>query len=75
MANIIKKKFKILNMHCTSCAIMIDGELEETEGVINSRTNFGKSLTEVEYDQEKITEEKVIKIIQQSGYQAELVKD
>jgi copper chaperone CopZ len=68
----IKKIFKILDMHCTACAMNIDGELEDTEGVKQSNTNYAKAQTEVEFDEEKLNEEKIIKIIKIAGYNATL---
>ena len=50
MWNIFKKKqqgkeliLTIEGMHCTSCAMNIDGALEDTEGVFNSETSYAKS--------------------------------
>ncbi len=53
-----KKKFKITGMHCTSCAMNIDGELEDTEGVKESSTNYAKQETEVEFDEKKLDAKK-----------------
>lgn len=68
-----KLKLKIDGMHCTSCAMNIDGELEDTEGVKESNTNYAKQVTEVEFDESKIKVEKVIEIIKAVGYSATLV--
>lgn len=65
-----KIKLKIEGMHCTSCAMNIDGELEDTDGVKSSNTNYARQSTEVEYDEEKLDENKVIKIIKNVGYTA-----
>ncbi len=65
-----KVKLKISGMHCTSCAMNIDGELEDTEGVKESTTNYAKAQTEVKFDPGKITEKKVIEIIKKVGYAA-----
>ncbi len=35
--------FKIQGMHCTSCAMNIDGELEDTEGIKEAKTNYAKT--------------------------------
>jgi P-type Cu+ transporter len=70
----IKKKFKISGMHCTSCAMNIDGTLEDIEGVKSSSTNFAKSIVEVEYDPTKLSEDKIIKTIKSSGYLASLLE-
>ncbi len=69
----IKKIFKISGMHCTSCAMNIDGELEDTKGVKESNTNYAKSQTEVEFDEKKIAEEKIINIIQKTGYKVNIL--
>ena len=65
-----KLKLKIDGMHCSSCAMNIDGELEDTEGIISSNTNYAKQHTEVEYDQDKINDKNIIEIIKRVGYQA-----
>jgi copper chaperone CopZ len=66
----IKKKFKISGMHCTSCAMSIDGELEDTKGVKCANTNYAKSQTEVEFDENKVTDKQIIGIIKKTGYVA-----
>jgi P-type Cu+ transporter len=66
---ITKKVFKISGMHCVSCAMNIDGELEDTPGVLNSSTNYAKQITEVEFDDEKVSESNIQEIIQKTGYE------
>lgn len=66
-----KLKLKILGMHCTSCAMNIDGELEDIEGVKCSNTSYAKAVTEVEFDEEKITHVKIIEIVKKVGYVAQ----
>ena len=60
-------------MHCTSCAMNIDGELEDTQGVKTANTSYAKAITEVEYDSEKISAEQISTVIKNSGYQASLI--
>lgn len=67
----IKEKiisFEIDGMHCVSCAMNIDGNLEDTPGVIKAETNFARSLTKVSFDSEEITSEELKKIIEETGY-------
>jgi len=66
----IKKIFKINGMHCTSCAMNIDGELEDTDGIKESNTNYAKSQTEVEFDEKKVNGKAIVEIIKKVGYQA-----
>ncbi len=65
-----KIKLKITGMHCTSCAMNIDGELEDTPGVKSSNTSYAKQQVEVEYDEGKIDAKGIIEIIKNSGYTA-----
>lgn len=66
-----KIKLKITGMHCTSCAMNIDGELEDTEGVKEASTNYAKALTEVTFDTDKLTYEEVVSIVKKVGYEAQ----
>lgn len=65
-----KKVFKIMGMHCSSCAMNIDGELEETEGVKSAKTNYAKSQTEVAFDPDIISEKEIGVVIKKVGYTA-----
>ena len=67
-----KIKLKIEGMHCTSCAMNIDGELEDTEGVKQSNTNYAKQQTEVEFDPDRLTDNQIIELIKKVGYNASL---
>lgn len=64
--------FKIIGMDCAACAISIDGDLEEKEGITKAKTNYAKSQTEVEFDPEKVTESEMLQIIKKAGYTAKL---
>lgn len=68
-----KVKLKIDGMHCTSCALTIDMDLEDLEGVKSSKTSYAKLETEVDYDEGKIKPDDILKQVQQTGYTA-LVK-
>lgn len=68
----MKKKFKITGMHCTSCAMTIDMDLEDLEGVKASNTSYTKQETEVELDPQKASDNLVIETIKKSGYTARI---
>jgi Cu+-exporting ATPase len=77
MFNIFKPKtqgdqvtFKIGGMHCVSCGMNIDGELEEAAGVISAATNYAQGRTVVVYDAAKINPKKLQKIIESLDYTA-----
>ncbi len=66
----IKQKLKIAGMHCTSCSLSIDMDLEDMEGIKKSHTSYAKQETEVEFDPDKISLEKIIETIAKTGYTA-----
>ena len=77
MFNLFKKKplgqkaiLKIKGMHCTSCAMNIDGALEDTDGVLSASTSYAKSQVEVVFDETKVSKEKLQKVIEDQGYSA-----
>lgn len=75
MSKIIKQKFKIIGMHCSSCAMNIDFDLEELPGLVYVRTNYAKQESEVQYDESKLTSKQIIDQISKTGYQAKLDDD
>lgn len=66
-------KFKITGMHCASCAMNIDGELEDSGKVVSASTNYAKAETVVEFDPAIISEAEIIETIKKVGYTAERV--
>ena len=75
MLNLFKKKpqgnvakISIDGMHCTSCSMTVDGELEELDGVIAAETSYAKQESIVEYDPQKTNLDKIKKVIKNLGY-------
>jgi len=68
-----KVLFKIIGMHCTSCAMSIDGDLEDyVKGVKSAKTNYAKQECEVEFEEEQVEITQIINQIKETGYQAEV---
>ena len=67
-----KTIFLIKGMHCTSCAFNIDGELEDTPGIKESNTNYARQITEVTFDSKVVGEDKIVAIIKNLGYSADV---
>lgn len=64
---------KINGMHCVSCAMSIDGELEDTGKVTSVSTSYPKQQTEIEFDSDNISEEEIKRIIEKLGYSTERI--
>jgi copper chaperone CopZ len=60
--------FTIEGMHCTSCAMNIDGELEELAGVSEARTSYAKGETRITYDPQHVNTDQLIEAIHRAGY-------
>ncbi len=67
------QKFSITGMHCASCAMNIDCDLEDISGVIHVQTSYPKAETTIEYDEKSLDPDKIIKTIQTTGYGAKIV--
>lgn len=65
---------KIHDMHCTSCAMNIDGELEDMPGVKSANTSYAKALTEVEFDEQKVSVDKLLEAVSKAGYNAKVIE-
>lgn len=65
-----KKTFNIEGMHCGACATGIQMYLSNTEGVQSISVDYNSKKAEVEYDENKIKEDKIIKTIEELGYKA-----
>ncbi len=66
----MKTKLNISWMHCSSCSKIIESNLSDNPNIITSKVNFWNNKALVEYDETKITESEIIKIVEQSWYKA-----
>lgn len=62
----IKKSYKIDGMHCGSCAMVIEGDLEDAG--VKAKCSYAKQTLDVEFDEAKIAEIKIKEIVKNSGY-------
>lgn len=62
----IKKTFKLDGLHCTSCAVLIEGDLEDSG--VRASCHYAKETMDVEFDPSKTTEADIKKTIAKNGY-------
>lgn len=62
----MKKVYKISGMHCTSCAMNIEWELEDAG--VKAKCNYAKEELEVEFDGNEVPEEKIKATVEKAGY-------
>jgi len=60
---------KTKGMHCISCEAVIKDALMEFDGVENVNVNYANEKTEVEFDPEKVSIQKIRKKIENVGYE------
>jgi len=65
-----KADLNIVGMHCASCATLINRSLSKSDGVTEANVNYATAKARVVFDDKKLTEADLIKIIQNRGYDA-----
>ena len=63
-----KLVLKIKGMHCASCSILVDKLIGKQAGVAEIKTNYGSEKTSIEFDETKISLEKIDELINKLGY-------
>ena len=66
----MKKTFRVLDMHCSACAMRIENLEDELVGVKRIRASYQRGQMEVEYDETVVNEYQIITAVKQKGYQA-----
>ena len=64
----MKTTIKIMGMHCASCANTIEKALKKSKGIVDANVNFAAEKATVEFDENKINQEEIEKIIEKTGY-------
>lgn len=64
---------KVIDMHCESCPKLIKMDLLDNGGVIDVTALLESKTVEVNFDSGKISIDKIISIIKESGYTASLL--
>ncbi|MFD7260433.1 heavy-metal-associated domain-containing protein [Streptomyces sp. NPDC059874] len=65
----LRLEFAVSGMHCNSCGLLIDDEIEELAGVTASTTDLRTERTVVELDR-PVPAEQIIEAIATAGYTA-----
>lgn len=61
-----KKTYKIKGMHCSSCAMLIEGELED-RGIMGT-CSYAKQTLEVDGENDPSFEERLSEAVKAAGY-------
>jgi copper chaperone CopZ len=69
----MKKVFRVPDMSCPNCAMHLEGLEDEIAGVRSVSASYKKLSMEVEFDEQKVSVEQIIKAANQIGYHPEPV--
>ena len=66
-----KEVFKVEGMTCISCSSRIEKELAKIKGVIDIKASFSKGIAECIYDENYLSIDEIIKVIEKAGYRVQ----
>lgn len=69
----MKAKFKVMGMHCSSCSSHVEKSVSSIDGMHSCSVNLLQESMLVDYDETKVTNEQIIKTIQDGGFDASVV--
>lgn len=66
------KEFKVEGLKCSGCAKTVENAVSAVEGVEKASVDFEAKKLTVEFQQDKVEEQKIIEAVSKAGYQTEL---
>ncbi len=67
-SDIIKKQIEVKGMTCVGCEVTLEGEISKITGVVSVRAFHKEDKVVVEFDSTKTDLNKIIKTVNDSGY-------
>lgn len=68
----MNKKYKVTGMTCSACSSRVEKCVEKLDGVNNVSVNLLTNSMQVDFDENKLTEEKIANSVIQAGYGMEI---
>lgn len=68
------QKFNVTGMTCSACSSRIEKNINKTEGIKEANVNLLSNSMMIEYDDSIINENDIIKVVQDTGYDAYLAE-
>ncbi|HZW48826.1 MAG TPA: HAD-IC family P-type ATPase, partial [Bacillota bacterium] len=66
----MKQKFNVTGMTCSACSTHIEKSLGKTEGVNHIAVNLLSNNMQIDYDEAKLTEQDISRLVEDAGYTA-----
>lgn len=61
-------RIQLETLSCPSCITKIEGVLNKEAGVENAKVLFNSSKVKIEYDEEKVSTDRLVELIEKVGY-------
>jgi copper ion binding protein len=65
----VKKTFRVEGMHCSNCAMNIEGIEDDLPGIKQVSASYQKARVVVEFDEAKVSEAQILAAVEKRGYQ------
>jgi copper chaperone CopZ len=65
----VKKIFRIDGMHCSNCAMNIEGIEDDLPGIKQISASYQKGQMVVEFDEARVSENQILEAVKERGYQ------
>ena len=69
-----KEKYIVTGMTCSACSSRVEKAVSKLEGIGKASVNLLTNSMQVEYDETKLNEEKIVQAVVDAGYGAERVE-
>ncbi len=68
----IKKTYRVSDMHCANCAMHIEGLEDDLPGIKTVAASYKKGQMTVEFDEKIVTEAQILAAVARLGYTAQI---
>jgi copper chaperone len=68
--DILKKTYRVEGMHCSNCAMNIEGIEDDLPGINQISASYQKGQMVVEFDEARVSENQILAAVEELGYQA-----
>jgi copper chaperone CopZ len=66
----VKKTYRVEGMHCSNCAMNIEGIEDDLPGIKQVSASYQKGQMLVEFDEAKVSQAQILAAVEKRGYQA-----
>jgi len=66
----VKKTYRVEGMHCSNCAMNIEGIEDDLPGIKQISASYQKGRMVVEFDEATISETQILAAVAKRGYEA-----